>query len=341
MPVQYSGVIDEHKCVRNNVGLFDISHMGRIEIRGDSAESFLQRLTTNDLSKLETNQVQYSLFCYPDGGIVDDITVYRLGDNRFMVCVNAVNREKNLDWIGDNNREKADIVDLSGELCQLAIQGKNAEEVMQKISDIDLSSIKYFWFKRGEVDGVQTVISRTGYTGEDGFELYFNSEKAVKIWNAIFNAGEKFGIRPIGLGARDTLRLEMKYLLYGNDIDSQTTPLEADIGWVVRLNKKDFIGKEALFKQKEKGIDKKLIGFEAIERGIPRSKYPLYYQDKEIGFVTSGTMSPSLNRPIGMGYIKAQYSDVGTVIDIRIRERRIKARIVSTPFYSAHVKKSH
>lgn len=341
MPVQYSGIIEEHNCVRSNVGVFDVSHMGRIEIRGPTALQLIQRLTSNDVSKLNRNQIQYSLMCYPHGGIVDDITVYKIEDDRLMLCVNAINTDKDLDWIKSNNKENADVIDLGKELCQLSIQGKRADEVLQRLSDIELSSIRYFWFKRGTIDGVESIISRTGYTGEDGFEIYFNPEEALQIWEAIFNAGEEFGIKPAGLGARDTLRIEMKYSLYGNDIDSKTTPFEAGLDWVVKLHKKDFIGKEVLLKQKAKGVDRKLIGFETIDRGIPRSKNSLYYRNLKVGNVTSGTMSPSLKKPIGIGYVNILYSDIGTSLDIEIRGKRVKAKIVWTPFYSTEVKRIH
>jgi len=341
MPVQYSGIIDEHNCVRSQVGVFDVSHMGKIEIRGKKALQLIQRLTSNDVSRLKNDQIQYSLMCYPYGGIVDDITVYKIEDERLMLCVNAINADKDLDWIKSNNKENAEVINVAEELCQLAIQGKKSEEVLQRLSDIKLSSIRYFWFKRGRIDGVESIISRTGYTGEDGFEIYFNHKKAQKIWDAIFNAGEEFGIKPAGLGARDTLRIEMKYPLYGNDIDSQTTPFDASLDWVVKLNKEDFIGKEVLLKQKEKGVDRKLIGFEAIERGIPRSSNSLYHKNIKVGNVTSGTMSPSLKKPIGIGYVSIVYSDIGTALDIAIRDKRVKAKIVKTPFYSSRVERIH
>jgi len=333
MPVQYSGVIDEHLCIRSNVGVFDVSHMGRIEISGKEAAFFIQRLATNDITKITAGQAQYSLLCYPDGGIVDDILVYKIDDRRFLLCVNASNREKDLDWIKENNRGQADVADRSEELCQLAVQGQNTEKVLQKLCDTELSSIKYFWFKTGRIDGVEAVLSRTGYTGEDGFEIYFSPAEAERIWNAVFDAGKEYGIKPAGLGARDTLRLEMKYPLYGNDIDANTTPFEAGLDWAVKLNKGDFIGKEVLVKQKEDGIEKRLVGFEAIERGIPRAGYPLYDRDKNIGVVTSGVMSPSLKKPIGTGYVPKDYSKTDTVFDVVIREKRIKAKVVPTPFY--------
>ena len=341
MPLQFSGIIDEHLSVRSSAGVFDVSHMGRIEIRGEKAASLVQRLTTNDVAKMGNGQVHYSLLCYPDGGIVDDITVYKIEDDRFMLCANAVNKDKDFSWIRENNKEKADIIDTSDESCQLAVQGEKAEEVLQKLSDTKLSSLGYFCFGTVKIDGVEAIVSRTGYTGEDGFEIYFSHSKAEKIWDAVFEAGERFNIKPVGLGARDTLRIEMKYLLYGNDIDSKTTPLEAGVGWAVKLGKGDFIGKEVLLRQKEKGVTKKLIGFELIDRGIPRSGYPLYDKDVKVGTVTSGIMSPSLKKPVGMGYLDIGYSNIDTVFDVEIRGKRVKAKVVQTPFYKSRVKAGH
>lgn len=332
MPIQYKGIIEEHKRVRTTVGLFDVSHMGEFFISGDNAEAFLQRLTINDVSKLVVNKVQYSAMCLPDGGIVDDLLVYRLKDH-YMMVVNAANIDKDWQWANQHLLPEVKLQNRSDELSLLALQGPKAEATLQKITGIDLSAIKYYWLAEGDVAGVFMVVSRTGYTGEPGFELCFAREHSEKIWNAIMEAGQEFSIEPIGLGARDTLRLEMKYCLYGNDIDETTNPLEAGLGWITKLNKGDFIGRDALLKVKQEGLKRKLIGFEVEGRAFPRHGYSIYSGETIIGHVTSGTFSPMLEKGIGMGYVAIDYSEIGTPIEIEIRSRKVPARVVETPFY--------
>ncbi|MEK6590750.1 MAG: glycine cleavage system aminomethyltransferase GcvT [Nitrospinota bacterium] len=344
MPLQYSGIMDEHRAVRSSVGIFDISHMGEIELSGGDALKMLQIITVNDVSRLKDNECQYSMMCYPDGGIVDDLLVYRLSGERFMLCVNASNTEKDYEWVLKNlisGKSKSlfrdvEVKNISNTISQISIQGKNAEKVLQKTSQIDLSLIKFYWFKTCSIHGVDAIVSRTGYTGEDGFELYMKNEGAIKIWDELLKAGKEYDIKPVGLGARDTLRMEMKYPLYGNDIGEKTTPLEAGLGWVVKFNKGDFIGKDKLQSQRERGMERKLIGFEMTGKGIPRQHYLIFKGSEEIGEVTSGTMSPTLNKAIGIGYVKTGLSGIHEEIEIDIRGNHQKAKIVSTPFYPAH-----
>ncbi len=335
MPVQYSAIMDEHRAVRNSAGIFDVSHMGEIEVRGIDAVKTLQLLTVNDVSRLNDDECQYSMMCYPDGGIVDDIIVYRLSGEKFMLCVNASNADKDYRWIMENlgAGQAVEAENISDTISQIAIQGKNSEAILGKISDADLPLIKYYCFKRCKVDKVDAIVSRTGYTGEDGFEVYMKNEYAVRIWDRLLETGKEYGIKPVGLGARDILRLEMKYPLYGNDISEKTTPLNAGLEWVVKFDKGDFIGKKSLLEQKEKGVNRKLIGFEMIDRGIPRSHYAIFKGGSRIGDVTSGTMSPSLNKAIGIGYVRTEMSNIGEEIEIDIRGNYPKAKIVKTPFY--------
>ncbi|MBI3812870.1 MAG: glycine cleavage system aminomethyltransferase GcvT [Nitrospinae bacterium] len=339
MPVQYSTIMNEHRAVRSSAGIFDVSHMGEIEVRGRDALKALQLLTVNDVSRLKDNECQYSMMCNPDGWIVDDILIYRLSEEKFMLCVNASNTEKDYQWILKNLTAgwAVEAENISDTIGQISLQGKNAEAILQKVSDADLSLIKYYCFRRCNVDGVDAIVSRTGYTGEDGFEVYVKNEYAVKIWDRLMESGKEYGIKPVGLGARDTLRLEMKYPLYGNDISEKNTPLEAGLEWVVKFNKGDFIGKKSLQEQKKRGVRRKLIGFEMIERGIPRPHYAIFKGSRRIGDVTSGTMSPSLNKAIGIGYVQADMSNIGEEIEIDIRASYPKARIVKTPFYKVQV----
>lgn len=332
MPVQYRGIIDEHRQVRRSVGVFDVSHMGEFEVRGRDALDFLQRVTINDVSKLAEYQAQYSAICYPDGGIVDDVIVYRWPDH-YMMVVNASNIEKDFNWLAQQKTSGVELSDVSDHYSLLAVQGRNAQAVLQKVSKVNLSEIKYYWFASGEIAGVPAFISRTGYTGEDGFEVGFAPPQSEKVWNAIFAAGKEFGIEPIGLGARDTLRLEMKYCLYGNDIDQTTNPLEAGLGWITKLDKGDFIGRDAMVSMKTAGIPRKLVGFEVEGKNIARHGYPILKDGAQIGQVTSGTFSPSLENSIGLGYVASGYSAVGTELSIDIRGRVAKAKIVKTPFY--------
>jgi aminomethyltransferase len=336
MPVQYSGIIDEVKTVRSSVGVFDVSHMGEIEIHGKDALEYLQKISTNDVSKLSIGKVQYSAMCYRDGGIVDDLLVYNMGTH-FMLVVNASNKGKDFDWMKENVFGDVRLSDRSDDYSLLAVQGPQSLKTLQKLTDVNLSEIKYYSFVIGKLAGVDMIISRTGYTGELGFELYFKSETTVseKIWNAVFEAGKEFGIKPVGLGARDTLRLEMGFCLYGNDIDQTTNPLEAGLGWITKLNKKDFNSKEKLLKIQNAGLIRKLIGFKLTDKKVfPRHGYEIHSDGKEIGVVTSGTFSPTLEIGIGMGYVEIEKSGVGNSIDIIVRDKKAEATIVKLPFIS-------
>jgi aminomethyltransferase len=339
MPVQYAGIIEEHRAVRTSVGLFDVSHMGEIEIRGSRALEVVQRLTTNDASKLEVAQVQYSTLCYPHGGIVDDLTVYRLGPEHFLLCVNAANTDKDFAWIVEQAHGDADVTNTSAQIAQLALQGRQAQATLQPLCDIALDNVPYYWSAKGRVSGIETLISRTGYTGEDGFEMYCAASDGPELWRAVMEAGAPYQIKPIGLGARDTLRLEMGYALYGNDITADTTPLQAGLGWIVKLNKGDFIGRAALAKERAEGIRRRLVGFELIDRGVARAHYPILADGDVIGEVTSGTVSPSLNKSIGLGYVRTAHAKVGTPVQVDIRGKAAQARVAATPFYPSQVRK--
>lgn len=335
MPIEYTGIRDEHMAVRNGVGVFDVSHMGEIWIKGQNALDFVQYVTSNDASKLVPGQAQYSCFPNGKGGIVDDLLVYNYEPDKYLLVVNASNTEKDYNWLVANNKFKVEIENASDNIAQLAIQGPMATAVMQKLTDIDLKSITYYQFKTGKFAGVDNVIiSATGYTGAGGFEIYFYNEYASQIWNAIFEAGKEYDIKPIGLGARDTLRLEMGFCLYGNDIDDLTSPLEAGLGWITKFTQgKDFIDKDFLVNQKELGIKKRLRGFKMIDKGIPRHEYEITDADgKVIGNVTSGSISPKLGIGIGLGYIKYENSEIGNEIFISIRGKLLKAEIVKVPF---------
>lgn len=333
MPLQYKGIIPEHLKVREGVGVFDVSHMGRVEIKGKDSLKFVNWLVTNDVSVLVPYQAQYATMCYPDGGIVDDLVVYRLPD-KFLLVINAANTEKDYEWMKENKIGDLEIINRTDEISQLALQGPISEKLLQRLTDFDLANLGYYRSVYCRIAGEEILISRTGYTGEDGFELYIPKEKSLKIWNTLFEEGKDFDLEPIGLGARDTLRLEMKYCLYGNDIDASTNPLEAGLGWITKLNKPGgFIGAEALKRIKERGIERKLIGFEMKERDIPRPHFKILKEGKEIGGVTSGTYSPSLKKGIGMGYVKIDYASVGTEIEILIRKKETKAMIIKPPFY--------
>ncbi len=333
MPIQYGSIVEEVKHVREKVGLFDVSHMGEIEITGPDRVKFANYITTNDVESLSINQVQYSLMCYEDGGIVDDLLVYRFED-RILLVVNAANLEKDFEWVVKNKKWDVKIENISDKIGQLAIQGPLAQQIVQRLTDINLDDIKFYWAKEGIVAGKQVIISRTGYTGEDGFEIYMNKEDGMDIWDALFEKGTEEELKPIGLGARDILRLEMKYMLYGNDIDKNTNPLEAGLSWAVKLNKDDFIGKDSLLKIKEEGLKRKLVCFEMIDRGIPRHEYNILNEEGEnIGFVTSGSMSPSTGKNIGLGYVKKGFTKSGTKIKIEVRNRQLNAIIVKPPFY--------
>lgn len=333
MPVQYTGVKDEHLAVRSSVGVFDVSHMGEFMVEGPNALEFVQKITSNDVSVLADDQVQYSCFPNLDGGIVDDLLVYRFNSQKFMLVVNASNIDKDLSWINKfNNGSK--ITDISDQMSLLAIQGPNAISAIKSLTDIDLESIPFYTFKEGDFCGLENVIiSATGYTGSGGFEIYFPNEYAQEIWNKVFEAGKEYNIKPAGLAARDTLRLEMGYCLYGNDINDSISPLEAGLGWITKFTN-SFNNSEFLKNQKENGLQKKRIGFELVERGIPRKDYEVFdADDNVIGFVTSGTMSPSLDKAIGMGYVNIAFSKADTDIYIAIRNKKIKAKVCKLPFF--------
>jgi len=331
MPLQYKGITKEHLWVRTHAGLFDVSHMGEIEIRGPRALEFVSYVTSNDPARLEKFQVQYSAFPTHEGTVVDDLLVYRLEDY-FLLVVNASNIEKDYNWLMDHKFDTGvEIVNKSDEVAELALQGPESEAILQKFVDIDLSQIKYYWAARGKVMGKEALISRTGYTGEDGFEIYLAPDDVEEVF---FKLLEEEKVEPAGLGARDTLRLEMGYCLYGNDIDETTNLLEAGLGWITKLDKGDFIGKEALLKIKKEGLKRKRVGFEPDEiKAIPRHGYRIFDGDKEIGIVTSGTFSPSLKRGIGMGYVPTQYAKAGNSIAVDIRGKKVSAKIVKLPFY--------
>jgi aminomethyltransferase len=339
MPIQFKGIFPEHERVRTTVGVFDVSHMGRIVIRGKDARQFANFVTTNDVNACAPLQAQYSIFCYPDGGIVDDLLVYNLGDYILLV-VNGANRLKDLQWLRANEQGDVEIIDRTMETAQLAIQGPKSEPVMQKLVDISLADIKFYWSAWCKLLGERALISRTGYTGEDGFEVYFPTQAADRVWDAVFEAGREYDIEPIGLGARDTLRMEMKYSLYGNDIDQTTNPLEALLGWVVKLDKQGgFIGAEALRKVKAEGVKRKLVGFELSGKDIARPHYDVSFRGEKIGHVTSGTMSPSLHAGVGIGYVQVPHTAVGAEFEIDIRGRRAPATVVTTPFYKHGTRK--
>ena len=332
MPIQYRGIMEEHRKVRTSVGLFDVSHMGEFTFRGPEALNFLQRVTINDVSKLQVGQAQYSAMCYEHGGLVDDLILYRR-ESDYLMVVNASNIEKDWNWLQQHRTDGVELSNESDQTALLAVQGRNAEKTLQAITDIDLSAIKYYWFAMGHIHQIPVMISRTGYTGEDGFEVAVAAEQAPAVWRAILEAGRQYEIEPIGLGARDTLRMEMKYCLYGNDIDEHTNPIEAGLGWITKLQKGDFIGSDVLRRIQQEGPKRKLVGMELTGRHIARHGHSIYKDGSLIGHVTSGTFSPSLNKPIAMGYLQVPYHETGTVVEVEIRNRRAEARVVKTPFY--------
>ena len=333
MPVQYAGVNQEHLVVRNGVGVFDVSHMGQFFIKGPEALELLQYIGSNDASKVKIGQAQYTCLTNEKGGIVDDLIIYRMSEDEWMLVVNASNIDKDWEWINKHNKFEVEIENRSDQLSLLAIQGPKAIEAMQSLTDVNLAEIPFYNFKVAEFAGAKDVIiSATGYTGSGGFEIYFDNQYAEMMWEKVMEAGKDFGIEPCGLAARDTLRLEKGFCLYGNEINENISPLEAGLGWITKLNK-DFIGKDVIAQQKENGIEKKLIGFKLIERGIPRQDYKILDENEnEIGVVTSGTQSPVLKEGIGMGYVKTDLAEVGNQILIQVRNKTIKAEIVKTPF---------
>jgi aminomethyltransferase len=333
MPVQYTGILDEHEAVRTRAGLFDVSHMGEVVFRGPGALESLQRLFTNDLSKCADGQAMYGCLCRDTGGIVDDVVVYRRGAADLLVCVNAANRSKDFEWLRDH-AGGADVKNESDDWAQLALQGPAAAGVVQKLTSVRLSSVGTYRFTTGEVAGVPCIVARTGYTGEDGFELFCPPDRAAGLWDALLEAGKAEGVGPAGLGARDSLRLEMAYRLYGSDMDDGTTPLEAGLGWVVKLDKGDFVGREALVRQRDAGVQRKLVGFTLTDPGIARHGYRALRDGQPVGTVTSGTKSPSLGIPIGLAYLPSALGAEGSTFAVEIRGRAAAARVVKTPFYS-------
>lgn len=333
MPVSYSGLNEEHATVRNSVGVFDVSHMGEFILKGDNALNLIQKVTSNDASVLTDGKAQYSCLPNHDGGIVDDLIVYRIDEKTYMLVVNASNIEKDWNWIKQNDTWNVDMKNISEDTSLLAIQGPDALQTLQKLTDVKLADIPYYSFVKGKFDGIENVvISNTGYTGAGGFEIYFENQYAEKIWNDIFEAGKEFGIKPIGLGARDTLRLEMGFCLYGNDIDDTTSPIEAGLGWITKFTK-DFTNRAAIEKQKTEGVTRKLVGFDMIDRGIPRHDYQIADASGNIiGKVTSGTQSPTLSKAIGMGYVNKEFAKADTEIFIMIRDKAIKAKVCKIPF---------
>ncbi|RLD27811.1 MAG: glycine cleavage system aminomethyltransferase GcvT [Bacteroidetes bacterium] len=333
MAVQYSGLNDEHLTVRNGVGVFDVSHMGEFFVKGPKALELIQYITSNDASKLVDGKIQYSCFPNFNGGIVDDLLVYRISEEEYMLVVNGANLEKDWAWVNKNNKVEADLENHSDKLSLLAVQGPKAADALQSLTDINLHEMKYYTFEIGTFAGVDTVlVSATGYTGSGGFEIYFKNEDAETIWNAIFEAGKSQDIKPCGLGARDTLRLEKGFCLYGNDINDDTSPIEAGLGWITKFNK-DFINAKQLSQQKEEGVKKKLVAFEMIDRGIPRHDYLIVNEDgEEIGIVTSGTQSPMLSKGIGMGYVPIDLAKPDSIIYIQVRKKNLKAKVVKLPF---------
>ncbi|WP_396183234.1 glycine cleavage system aminomethyltransferase GcvT [Flavobacterium sp.] len=334
MPVQYEGVTAEHETVRNSVGVFDVSHMGEFLLEGPNALALIQKVTSNDAAVLTNGRAQYSCLPNENGGIVDDLIVYKFNDEKYLLVVNASNIDKDWHWISSQNIMGASMKNLSDDYSLLAIQGPKAEEAMQSLTTVDLAAIKYYHFEVADFAGIEhVIISATGYTGSGGFEIYCKNSEVEQIWNKVFEAGASFGIKPIGLAARDTLRLEMGFCLYGNDINDTTSPLEAGLGWITKFTK-EFTNSENLKKQKEAGVTKKLVGFELIERGIPRHDYEIVDANgNNIGIVTSGTMAPSLGKGIGMGYVKTEFASEGSEIFIQIRNNKVAAKVVKLPFY--------
>ncbi|VEF47816.1 glycine cleavage system aminomethyltransferase T [Bacillus freudenreichii] len=336
MPVQFSGIKEEHEAVRKNAGIFDVSHMGEIIVKGKKSLDFLQKIMTNDFSKLKVGGALYTALCYENGGVVDDLLVYKLGEEEYFLVVNAANTEKDYDWITDHAIDDVSVENVSDQYALIAIQGPNAQSILQKLSkDTDLDDIGFFKFKQDvDLDGARALVSRTGYTGEDGFEIYCRPDDAEKLWRTLLENGKEEGIKPCGLGARDTLRFEAALPLYGQELSPEITPLEAGLGFAVKLNKEaDFIGKDALKQQKEQGVERKIAGVEMIDRGIPRTGYKVFSGDNEIGYVTSGTQSPTLKKNIGLVLISSDYNEEGNEVEIEVRKKRLKAKIIKTPFY--------
>ncbi|MGP4074386.1 glycine cleavage system aminomethyltransferase GcvT [Halobacillus sp. K22] len=337
LPVQFSSIKEEHEATRTKAGLFDVSHMGEVLVEGEGSLSYLQKMLTNDVSKLEPGKAQYAIMCYENGGTVDDLIVYQLGSGKYLLVINAANREKDAEWLKKHQDGDVSIKDLSDEYVQLALQGPKAEEILQSITKTDVSEIKFFRFKADVfIDDVQdgAIVSRTGYTGEDGFEIYLPASSGPDLWQALLKAGEKHGILPVGLGARDTLRFEANLALYSQELSSEITPIEAGLGFAVKIKKEaDFIGKEVLKKQKEEGPTRKLVGIEMLDKGIPRTHYEVFDGEKTIGFITTGTQSPTLGKNVGLALLNREYTEIGTEVTVQVRKRRLQAKVVPTPFY--------
>ena len=333
MPVQYEGVIDEHLAVRSRAGLFDVSHMGEIEVRGAGALEFCQRLTANDLSRIKLFQAQYNLLLNEQGGVIDDVIFHRLQPEIFFICVNASNTEKDFAWIERQAAGRVEVENVSAKYAQLALQGPLAASILQPLTARDLAGLKSFYFAFADVASIRCLVARTGYTGEEGFELYCDGANAERLWSALPEAGAPVGLVPVGLGARDTLRLEKAYPLYGHELDDSTTPLEAGLEWVTKFSKPVFMAREILLRQKEAGVTRKLVGLELLEPGIARSEYGLFKNGKSIGRVTSGTKSPSLGKSIALGYVASEQAVIDNVVEVEIRARKVPAKIVSLPFY--------
>jgi len=336
MPIQYEGINVEHETVRKGIGVFDVSHMGEFWVKGPKALDFIQWVTSNDASKLVNGKVQYSCFPNDSGGIVDDLLVYKVDDLTYLLVVNAANIDKDWAWCNKNNKMGAQLYNASDEIAQLAVQGPLALKAMQKLTDTPVLNMEYYTFRKLTFAGVRDIIfATTGYTGSGGCEIYMANEDAPKIWNAVFEAGKEYGIKPIGLAARDTLRLEMGYCLYGNDINDTTSPIEAGLGWITKFtDNKDFINKQALLKQKQEGTTRRLVGFEMVDKGIPRHEYEIVDDTgNKIGEVTSGTMGPSVKVPIGMGYVPSALAKEGSIVKVKIREKSLNAKVVKFPFY--------
>jgi aminomethyltransferase len=333
MPVQYAGLLDEHEAVRTRAGLFDVSHMGEVVFRGPKALAALNHVFTNDLSRVADGQAQYGCLCREDGGIVDDVVVYRRSAEDLLVCVNAGNRQKDFEWLRDH-AGGAQVTDESDDWVQIALQGPRSQAILQPLTPVDLAKLKTFWFTTGSVHGIECTLARTGYTGEDGFELFCRAADGVRLWKAVLEAGKPEGLVPAGLGARDTLRLEVAYRLYGNDMDDVTTPLEAGLGWVVKFDKGDFIGRDAMLRQKEGGLPRKLVGFVLTDPGIARHGFDVLHDGKKVGTVASGTRSPTLKTSIGLAYVPPSLAAEGSTFAVDIRGRPASAQVVKTPFYA-------
>lgn len=333
MPVEYSGITQEHLAVRTQAGLFDVSHMGEIEVRGPQALPLLQFITSNDVSRLQPFQAQYTALTHPSGGAVDDCVVHKLDEDYYFICVNAANTDKDFDWIARHNRFGAGVRNASADYAQVALQGPRATAILARVTDANLADLRYYWCTWAECCGVRGLLARTGYTGEDGFEFYFPPTEAVRVWRALLESGERDGLVPAGLGARNTLRLEAAYPLYGHELDEDTTLLEAGLGWICKFDKGAFVGREALLTQRAQGVRKKLVGFEMVDRGIARDGYPVYSGRQQVGRVTSGSPAPYLKKNIGLAYVPPSAAAVGHEIQVEIRGKLVTARIVPLPFY--------